>query len=119
MYRYTEEWLRDLEKRKEEADPGPESNLAKKIRRYCKEQGWPAFVVPQHPAIRKILPPAWLDAVIALPGRRVLWLELKSATGKLKAHQKLMAQMLLTLGHEWHKVKTFKKFKEIVYEKKI
>ena len=42
-------------------DPGPESNLVKKIRKAIKDNGWIGFCVPETPAIRKILPPGWPD----------------------------------------------------------
>ena len=42
-------------------DPGPESNLVKKIRKYIKDKGWIGFCAPEHPMIRKILPAGWPD----------------------------------------------------------
>ena len=42
-------------------DPGPESNLVKKIRKFIKDNGLIGLCVPETPAIRKILPPGWPD----------------------------------------------------------
>ena len=42
-------------------DPGPESNLVKKIREFIKTHGLIGLCVPEHPMIRKILPPGWPD----------------------------------------------------------
>ena len=42
-------------------DPGPESNLVKKIRKFIKDNGLIGLCVPESPAIRKILPPGWPD----------------------------------------------------------
>ena len=32
-----------IAEKQDEADPGPESHLATKIRKYCKERGFPCF----------------------------------------------------------------------------
>lgn len=42
-------------------DPGPESNLVKKIRKYIKDNGLIGFCAPEHPMIKKILPAGWPD----------------------------------------------------------
>jgi len=42
-------------------DPGPESNLVKKIRKSIKANGFIGFCAPEHPMIRKILPRGWPD----------------------------------------------------------
>ena len=42
-------------------DPGPESNLVKKIRASIKENGFIGFCAPEHPMIKRILPPGWPD----------------------------------------------------------
>lgn len=42
-------------------DLGPESNLVKKIRKFIKKNGLIGLCVPEHPMIRKILPPGWPD----------------------------------------------------------
>ena len=42
-------------------DPGPESNLVKKIRKAIKDNGWIGFCVPETALIRKILPAGWPD----------------------------------------------------------
>lgn len=49
-------------------------------------------------------------------GGATLWIELKSSTGVLKEAQVDFRRMLLALGHRWHKVKSYKRFLEIVEE---
>jgi len=98
-----------------EADPGLESNLSKKIKAYCKSNGWPALVLPQHPALRRVIPKGWPDCVLVVP-KRVIFIELKSATGDLREGQRLMAGMFWHLGHEIHKIRSFKKFVEVLYQ---
>jgi len=100
-----------------QADDEPESTLSKKIRQFCKAKGWPALILPQNKLLRYFIPEGWLDGVIALPEGRVIFLELKSKKGELRKAQRLMVAMLLTLGHEVYKVKTWKRFLEIIYKK--
>lgn len=52
--------------------------------------------------------------MIVMPRGVTLWLELKSADGDLRGAQKEMAQQLLSLGHKWYKLKSFKRFLQIV-----
>jgi len=51
--------------------------------------------------------------VVALPGGRVLWLELKAAKGDLRKGQVEMGNILAALGHEWEKLKSYRRFLEI------
>ncbi|MBA7681546.1 hypothetical protein ES703_89886 [subsurface metagenome] len=70
MTHYTEEDLLVIQQRMNPApnafsndtpDPGLESNLVKKIRKFIKDNGLIGLCVPEHPMIRKILPPGWPD----------------------------------------------------------
>jgi len=101
-----------------QADDEPESTLSKKIRVHCKAHGWPALILPQSKLLSHFIPEGWLDGVITLPSGSAIFLELKSKKGELRKAQRLMVAMLLTLGHEVHKVKTWKRFLEIVYRGK-
>ena len=60
------------------------------------------------------LQPGLPDCIIAIPGGRTLWIELKSEKGYLRTEQKLKARMLIAMGHEWHQVKSYKRFLEVV-----
>jgi hypothetical protein len=51
--------------------------------------------------------------VLALPGGRAVFLELKSESGKLRNEQKQLQRMFLFLKHEWYQVRSFKRFLEI------
>ena len=93
----------------------PESTLSKDVRKWAAAQGYPALVCRQSIKARGFLTPGWPDVTLILP-KRIVFLELKSKTGGLRENQKLIAQQILTLGHEWHKIKTWKEFEEIVRE---
>lgn len=92
------------------ADPGKEIDLQGKIERFCRDHGFYLF----HDRSRKQNAPGFPDFVIALPGGRVVWLELKSARGRLRPEQKKVRLMLLALGHEWHEVRSYRQFLGIV-----
>lgn len=92
------------------ADPGKESDLQAKIERFLTSKGWYFF----HDRSRGSNAKGQPDLVVALPSGRVLWLELKSAKGRLRAEQKQVRLMLLALNQEWHEVRSFKQFLAIV-----
>ena len=94
----------------------PEATLSKDIRGWAKKQGYPALVLRQSIKARGFITPGWPDVTLILPNR-ILFLELKAPKGgTLRENQRLIAQMIRTLGHEWHKVKTWKEFMEIIGE---
>ena len=95
-------------------DDGPESRLQGKIVKYCKDHGYPVLSFRQSKKAVGFLTPGWPDITIVLKNR-VLFLELKSAKGGLRKEQRETAQMMLFLGAEWYKVKSYKRFLEIVY----
>ena len=99
------------------ADPGPESALASKIVKHATGQGWPHIYFPQTKKLRNFLPPGWPDFVIAIPGGRTIYLETKAAKGELRKKQTLMANMFRMLGHEYYKVKSFKRWLDILERK--
>lgn len=91
-------------------DHGREIDLQAKIERYCRDRGFYFF----HDRSRKDNARGMPDLVIALRAGRVLWLELKSARGRLRPEQKQVRLMLLQLGQEWHEIRSYKQFLEVV-----
>lgn len=91
-------------------DPGKERDLQAKIERYCRDHAWFFF----HDRSRECNAKGFPDLVVALPAGRVVWLELKSARGRLSPEQKQVRLMLLALGHEWYEVRSYRRFMEIV-----
>jgi hypothetical protein len=57
------------------------------------------------------------DLLIFLPKARLLLVELKTATGKLSADQKLVFAGLAEKGHIVFTVRTFEAFKEMIEER--
>ena len=98
-------------------DPGPESELQKNIVAHAKANGWPCLSFPQTEKLKRFLTPGWSDITLAIPGGRTLYLETKTATGELRKKQKLMQSMLTYLGHEYHKVKSFRRYLQITERK--
>lgn len=92
------------------ADHGKESDLQAKIEHWCRERGFFFF----HDRSRGDNARGMPDLVIALRNGRVLWLELKSARGRLRPEQKRVRLMLLQLGQEWHEIRSFRQFVEVV-----
>lgn len=92
------------------ADQGKESDLQAKIERYCRQSGFYFF----HDRSREQNSKGFPDLVIALPAGRVVWMELKSAKGRLRPEQKQVRLMLMALGHEWHEVRSYRQFIGIV-----
>lgn len=92
-------------------DHAPESDLQRKCEDLCTERGLPFF----HDRSRGKNRPGFPDLVIALPGGRTAWCELKKPkTGRLTDDQKRWRLMLLHLGHEWYEVRSFRQFCGIV-----
>ena len=97
------------------AEDEPESKLQSEIVAFCKKQGWPILSFPQTPAVRKFLPAGWPDITIKLPQGITLDIEAKKAKkGRLSPKQKLMKAMFAQLGHEIHKVDTWKGFLNVL-----
>lgn len=95
---------------KEEADDGPESKLQAKAERWFRERGYPFF----HDKSRGRNTPGWVDLVGALPNRRTVYLEFKARGGRLRPEQERLRLQLMHLGHEWHEVRSYRRFLEIV-----
>ena len=96
----------------------PESKLASKIRRYCKNHGLPCLIFPQTQDVRNFLPKGWPDIEIVLRGKLPLYLELKKVKGGRKSKaQKDMALMFAYLGNPIYECRTYKRFLEVLYSK--
>ena len=99
-------------------DPGPESRLQQKIIDHANGKGWPIlWIRPLRQFKIYEVTPGWPDVSIALPGPRVLWLELKSARGAFRERQAAIGQQLRALGHEWHHVRSYKRYLEVINER--
>ena len=99
-------------------EDAPESKLASRIRKHCKENGLPCLIFPQTPDVRKFLPPGWPDVEIVSSAILPLYLELKKVKGGRKSQaQKDMATMFAYLGNPIHECKTYKSFLELLYGK--
>ena len=98
-----------------EADPGPEAELAKKIKGHSKQMGWPEpLIFPRTLAVRNFLPPGWPDCTIPIENKHVLFVELKAGKAKLREKQELTRLMFMALGHVIHKINSFKGYLALV-----
>lgn len=104
----------------DKADEGPESRLSIKIRQLCKDRAWPCLIIPQMKRVLFFLPAGWPDGIIVIPlQKRIVFLELKSKTGKRSDEQRQMAYTFGLAGYPIHKVKSFARFQEIVEGREI
>ncbi len=101
-----------------QADEGPESELASKIRQWAENKGYPCLIHPQTQKLKRFIPPGYPDVVLSLPHGITVYIELKSKKGIWKDKQKLVAMQLTQLGHQYCKIKSFKAFLDIVAEEK-
>ena len=92
-------------------DPGRESKLLNKCLKYCKERGYPTW----HDRSRGKNQPGWPDLIIFMHNGKTILIELKSARGAFRTQQQLLARQFMYLGHKYHKLKSFKRFVEIVH----
>ena len=97
-------------------EEAPESELAKKIRKYCQAHAYPALIFPQTADVRNYLPPGYPDVTIIMKDR-VIFLELKKVKSNRKSKvQKDMALKFAFLGNPIHECKTYKRFLEVIYK---
>jgi hypothetical protein len=80
-----------------DAHDGPESELHDYVLSRCRTLGW--YVVHSRMDRRTTCIVGQTDCIIAVPGGRTLWLELKTRTGKLRPEQAAAQAWLLKLGH--------------------
>lgn len=100
--------------RNHEADEGPESKLAARIREWCTERNYPHIINPSTKRLSWYIKEGMPDAVIFLPYALIACFELKSTTGRLSDSQKLMKSTFSYLGHNIYKIKSFKAFLEVI-----
>lgn len=117
MVRFTEgQYQNHMSKMKDE--PGEtESYLQSKIVYWAHSHGYPCHA---HPMTREYIKAhtrgaGWPDVTICLPGR-IIFLELKSKKGVMREDQLRVAKEMAYLNCEYYKVKTWKRFIEIVNE---
>jgi Holliday junction resolvase-like predicted endonuclease len=114
--RWTPEQLAEFEARRKITsevdvanDPAPESQLERKIEQWLTEHG----IAWIHDRSRGANRPGQPDIIAAMPHGATLWLELKSAQGRLSAEQKTFRLLLLQRDHLWYEVRSFRAFLEI------
>ena len=90
-------------------DPGPESTLQGKIMVYCKEHGYPCLSFRQTARVRGVVTPGWPDMTIVIPGK-VVFVELKSATGGLRMDQAAIKRQMTYLGMPVHVIRSYRSF---------
>ena len=98
----------------ETPDEGPESRLQAKIVAWCKEWNRPCVSFRKSTHAKGFLFPGIPDCIIAMPNGRTLWLELKVKGGRLSEEQKHFALSLMALGHQWHEIRSYRRFLEVV-----
>jgi VRR-NUC domain len=54
------------------------------------------------------------DFIVAMPNGKTLWLELKTATGKLSPEQQTAQHLLKTACHEHHIVRSYKQLLDVL-----
>ena len=99
------------------ADEGPESRLQGKIVKYCKDHGYPCLSFRQSRKAQGFLKKGWADITILLPESRVLFLELKSSKGIMRAEQKGLKQIASFFHQEWYKITSYRQFLGIMEAK--
>ena len=98
-------------------DEGPERVLQQKIVKYCDDHGYPCQSNRQTQRAKTLLTPGWPDVTIMAPGGKTVYLELKSAKGRLKKDQVNLRLQAMALGHEIHLAKSYKRFVAIMEER--
>jgi hypothetical protein len=91
-----------------------EADIHRRILAYCRGLGW----VVHHsrmdvPATCGVGSP---DFVVALPGDRTLWVEVKTAKGKVRPEQAAWIRRLQNLGHKAGVVRSLQEFVEMAKE---
>ena len=104
-------------------EPGEtESPLQSKIVQWAHDHGYPCHAHPQsrHYVKAHTKGAGWTDVTLCIPGEvigarpRVLFLELKTRTGVMRVAQLEMERKMIFLGFEYYRIKTWKRFMEIV-----
>ena len=89
-----------------------ESGLHDAILGYCRARGWRVHHSRMdRPATCGVGTP---DFAIAMPGGRTVWIECKTAKGKVSTEQAAWIADLRKLGHVAHVVRSFTEFLQVV-----
>ena len=89
-----------------------ESCLHDGILAYCRQRGWP--VVHSRMDVPATCGVGTPDFVIALPGGRTIWIEVKSAKGKLRPEQNAWLASLRRVDHIAEVVRSMEDFVSII-----
>lgn len=89
-----------------------EKDLHDAILAHCRFRGWP--VVHSRMDVPQTAGVGTPDFVIALPEGRTVWVEAKSAKGKLSSEQRAWIATLIRVGHTAHVVRSMEEFKEVL-----
>lgn len=92
----------------------PEKRLQAKIEAYLTEHGFYWF----HDRSRGCNQRGFPDLVAALPNGRTVWLELKSAGGRMSDEQRMVGAKLAFLGHGFYEIRSYRRFLEIMEGRK-
>lgn len=87
---------------------GRESDLHCAIMEYCRARGWLALHGSTAHRTRRTLGEP--DFIVLLPGGRTLFVECKTATGKLTTEQQAVAAWIRKLGHVFVVVRSLAEF---------
>ncbi len=85
-----------------------EADLHDQILGYCRAKGWP--VVHSRMDVPQTAGVGTPDFVVALPAGRVVWVEAKTRTGKLRPEQQAWLTALRAVGHKAEVVRSFAEF---------
>lgn len=89
-----------------------ESDLHDAILAHCRAMQWP--VVHSRMDVPQTAGVGTPDFVVAMPGGRTVWVEAKSAKGKLSPEQRAWMAALVRVGHTAHVVRSMQEFMEVV-----
>ena len=114
--RWSEEQLRRYRINLDDDAGETESPLQSKIVQWAHDNGYPCHAHPQSRSYVKAHTrgEGWPDVTISLPGGRTVYLELKAKGGVMREGQIVMSLKMMQLKHEYYRVKTWKRFMEIV-----
>jgi len=94
------------------SDDGPERTLQSKSQKFLDEHGYFYFHDRSRGDNQRGLP----DLVVALPGGRTAWIELKTKTGRLRPDQIQSQLKLMSCGHVFRVVRSYKAFVATIQE---
>ena len=95
-------------------DPGPESNLQKKINLWCRDHGYHFLSFRKSRNARGFLVAGHPDVTIFMPEGRTVLIELKDGRGRLSKEQLNVKRILKYNKHEWYEVRSYRQFLTIV-----